>query len=74
MPDWLAQYMRDINGVVHQMMGNGISWTWPSGHADASLRRAEPVREGGFVTCFRCIDEHLRFDAFLRRTGRLPEQ
>lgn len=63
--------MRDVHGIVHLLMHNGSGgWFWPTGHADASLRQAEPVRSAGFVTCFRCIDEHQRYNDYLARTGR----
>lgn len=66
----LTQFMRDIHGIVHELMGNGVSWTWPTGHGDPTLRQATPVYQDPVVSCFRCMEEHRKYQEFLRKTGR----
>lgn len=63
--------MRDRDGIVHELFWNSHVagqdyWGWPSGHADARMRLAEPDTEAIAPTCLVCIREHEKLPEHVR--------
>lgn len=69
MPD-LTQFMRDRDGIVHELHQSRFGWFWPQGHVDARTRVAEPVYTA-VVTCFVCMDAQQKDAEFRARNPHL---